>query len=393
MKKDLNKKKIFAAVLIVVTAVNLRAPITCVGSLINMISDDFGLSAGYAGFITTIPLLAFAAVSPAAVFISEKLGAGRIMTFSFIILNVGILMRSYGAEVGIFAGTVVMGSAIAIGNVLLPAVIKSYFPERIADMTSLYTVIMQVISAFSTAVSVPLAVSFGWESSLSIWIISASLTVAVCFFNWNLKISNDRAGQENNITREKSSIYRKPMTWWITFYMGIQSLIFYSFIAWLSPMLQDRGYGQDMAGYVLSAFVIMGVAGSAALPFIMKRNKSQKMTGIQLGLMYFAGILAVIFAKGEFIMIAGIMLSGFCSGTCISFSMSLFGLHTSNGEDASRLSGTAQSAGYLLAAAGPVALGKLYESTGQWPVCFFVLLLCAAFLTAAGRIVGREEIL
>ncbi len=280
MKKDLNKKKIFAAVLIVVTAVNLRAPITCVGSLINMISDDFGLSAGYAGFITTIPLLAFAAVSPAAVFISEKLGAGRIMTFSFIILNVGILMRSYGAEVGIFAGTVVMGSAIAIGNVLLPAVIKSYFPERIADMTSLYTVIMQVVSAFSTAVSVPLAVSFGWESSLSIWIISASLTVAVCFFNWNLKISNDRAGQENNITREKRSIYRKPMTWWITFYMGVQSLIFYSFIAWLSPMLQDRGYGQDMAGYVLSAFVIMGVAGSAALPFIMKRNKSQKMTGI-----------------------------------------------------------------------------------------------------------------
>ena len=262
------------------TAVNLRAPITCVGSLINMISDDFGLSAGYAGFITTIPLLAFAAVSPAAVFISEKLGAGRIMTFSFIILNVGILMRSYGAEVGIFAGTVVMGSAIAIGNVLLPAVIKSYFPERIADMTSLYTVIMQVVSAFSTAVSVPLAVSFGWESSLSIWIISASLTVAVCFFNWNLKISNDRAGQENNITREKRSIYRKPMTWWITFYMGVQSLIFYSFIAWLSPMLQDRGYGQDMAGYVLSAFVIMGVAGSAALPFIMKRNKSQKMTGI-----------------------------------------------------------------------------------------------------------------
>lgn len=181
MKNDLKKRKIFAACLIVMTAVNLRAPITCVGSLINIISGDFGLSPGLAGLITTIPLLAFAAISPVTVLISERLGAGRLMTLSFIVLNAGILMRAYLGRPGIFVGTIIIGAAIAVGNVLLPAVVKSYFPERIASMTSLYTVIMQVASAVSTAVSVPLAVRLGWESALSVWLVTALLLAAVCF--------------------------------------------------------------------------------------------------------------------------------------------------------------------------------------------------------------------
>lgn len=392
MKNDLKKRKIFAACLIVMTAVNLRAPITCVGSLINIISGDFGLSPGLAGLITTIPLLAFAAISPVTVLISERLGAGRLMTLSFIVLNAGILMRAYLGRPGIFVGTIIIGAAIAVGNVLLPAVVKSYFPERIASMTSLYTVIMQVASAVSTAVSVPLAVRLGWESALSVWLVTALLLAAVCFFNRDLTISGEEKSN-GELHGKKGYIYRNPMSWWVTLYMGVQSLVFYSFIAWLSPMLQDKGYGQAAAGYILSLYVVMGMLGSVALPFIMKRNRNQKLTGMQLGIMYTAGIGAVMLSETGLIMTAGIMLCGFCSGTCISFAMSLFGLHTSNGYDASRLSAMAQSLGYLLAAAGPVALGKIYGVTGGWNIPMLVLLLCALFLIGAGRVAGRDEIL
>ncbi len=413
-------KGIIVVILIVLIACNLRAPFTGVGSLVNIIGGEFGMSASMAGMLTTIPLLAFAAISPITVFTAERIGAGRLFIVSFAVLVCGIIIRSCMGEAGLFIGTVVIGGSIAVGNVLLPAVIKSKFPERIGAMTSLYTVIMQIVSAVSTAVSVPISVFLGWKAALGVWLIPAAITLVFCIFNKELSISKDNGNgtsgradggkedveisaaslsEKNGGARaygEKTksrSLYKSPMTWWITAYMGIQSMMFYSFIAWLSPMMQTRGYDDVFSGYLLSLYVVMGMAGSAALPVIMKRSCSQSVTGVILGVLYLMGMICMLLSSYAAMLVAGIVLCGFCSGTCISFSMALFGLHTSGGKIASKLSGTAQSIGYLLAAAGPVLLGKVFDISGSWSLPLTILAAAAVFLIVAGKIVGREEII
>lgn len=399
-------------ILIILVACNLRAPFTGAGALINTISCEFSLSPGMSGLLTTIPLLAFAAVSPLVVPLAERIGAGRLLFASSLVLGAGVCIRSLLGGIGVFAGTVIIGAAIAVGNVLLPAIIKSKFPQKIEMMTSLYTVVMQIVSAVSTAASVPLSIAFGWKAALGVWLVTVACAAVVCFVCKSLRLSrtyddsldeSERTGQNDNAgsgtagtvrpNAAPGSIYRSKMTWWVTLYMGVQSMMFYSFIAWLSPMLQTKGYSDVVSGYLLSVYVIMGMAGSAMLPFIMKKNKDQSVTGILLGALYLAGMVCMLLAGYFAALIAGILLCGFCSGTCVSFSMALFGLHTSNGQSASRLSAVAQSAGYLVAAIGPVALGKLFDLTASWIVPLSLLVMAAVFLIVAGHIVGREEII
>ena len=465
-------KLITITILIILVACNLRAPFTGAGALINTISGELSLSPGMSGLLTAIPLLAFAAVSPLVVPLAERAGAGRMLLASSAVLGAGVAVRSLLGGIGVFAGTVMIGAAIAVGNVLLPAIVKSKYPQNIEAMTSLYTVVMQIVSAVSTAASVPLSIVFGWRAALGVWLVTAVFAVAVCFVCRSLRLSSaddgmsgiggaggsegssiSLGGNEEKIGADGSKgkigensdngrsigsggmkpggagmvksdaggtgvklgrgnvktgggkagpirpnakaggIYRSKMTWWVTFYMGIQSLMFYSFIAWLSPMLQTKGYSDVVSGCLLSVYVIMGMAGSAALPFIMKKNADQSVTGILLGALYLAGMICMLLAVYFAALIAGILLCGFCSGTCVSFSMALFGLHTPDGQSASRLSAVAQSAGYLVASIGPVALGKLFDLTASWIAPLSLLAVAAVFLIVAGRIVGREEII
>ena len=344
---DVNRRnrRIAVGILIFMTACNLRIPITGVGSLISMISSSLGLSSGEAGAVTAIPLLAFAAVSPAVVLVSRRIGAGNLLLLSLVMMNIGILVRSFCGNTGLFAGTVVIGLAIGVGNVLLPAVIKTYFPDRIESMTSMFTVVMQVTSAAGVAVSVPVAEAAGWKWGLAFVIPMSAVAMIFCIKERRIQITSANQAiavpEKNN--KERTSLYRNPLSWWIAIYMGSQSLIFYSFIAWLSPIMQYRGFDDRAAGYILSAYVIMGFMGSAAVPFIMKRNRTQKSTAMKLGFAYFIGIAVMMSGSCFALTFGAILLCGFCSGTMISFAMALFGLHTRDGEDASRLSGLAQS--------------------------------------------------
>ena len=394
---DVNRRnrRIAVGILIFITACNLRIPITGVGSLISMISSSLGLSSGEAGAVTAIPLLAFAAVSPAVVLVSRWIGAGNLLLLSLVMMNIGILVRSFCGNTGLFAGTVVIGLAIGVGNVLLPAVIKTYFPDRIESMTSMFTVVMQVTSAAGVAVSVPVAEAAGWKWGLAFVIPMSAVAMIFCIKERRIQITSANQAiavpEKNN--KERTSLYRNPLSWWIAIYMGSQSLIFYSFIAWLSPIMQYRGFDDKAAGYILSAYVIMGFMGSAAVPFIMKRNRTQKSTAMQLGFAYFIGIAVMMSGSCFALTFGAILLCGFCSGTMISFAMALFGLHTRDGEDASRLSGLAQSVGYLIAAVGPVLLGQIYDVWGSWTLPLGILAAIALALTAMSRIVGSDEII
>ena len=181
MKEKSGKIRIWlTGALIILTACNLRAPITGVGALVDTISGDLGLSPSAAGFLTTIPLLAFAGISLLVSPLSRRLGAGNLLLAGLGLLTAGILLRSLAGNAGVFLGTAAAGAGIAVGNVLLPALVKSFFPDRIEQMTSAYTAVMQVTSAISTGISVPLAAAAGWKAALLVWALPAMGALALC---------------------------------------------------------------------------------------------------------------------------------------------------------------------------------------------------------------------
>lgn len=381
------QKTALLALAVIFLSCNLRAPFTGVGSLSGMIRESLGLSAGSVGLLTTIPLLAFAVVSPFVGTLCKKYGAGRTLLSSLLVLSCGILLRNTGGA-GLFLGTAVVGIGIAVGNVLLPAIIKVYFPQKIGLMTGLYSTFLSVGASIASGVSVPLALAFGWQAALSVWLLLSVATFLLCLPNRRIEIT-----AEGSPTAGGSRIYRSSMTWWITFYMGVQSFVFYCFSAWLAGIMQARGYDSATAGFFVSAYMLLGVPASFLVPILAGRRRKQSTLGVLTGLCYLCGAFLLFLCDGFAVQVVGVALCSMASGGSISFIIAMFSLRTTNGADASDLSGIAQSAGYLVAAVGPFLLGRLYDGTQSWNLPILLLLFCMACLTVSGWFVGRDRMI
>src|SRR5690625_161236 len=215
---------------------NLRVPLTSIGALISFIRDDLGISNAVAGSITTLPLLAFALLSPFAPKIANKIGMEWTIALSLFLLIVVIIVRSLTGVSFLFIGTLFIGLAIAIGNVLIPAIVKINFPLRVGLMTGIYAIFMNVFGALGSGLSVPIASlgNFGWKGSLGIW----GLLTVVSLLIWLPQLGRRRDVQQVNVETEKSSnLLRSPLAWQVTIFMGGQSLLFYTLITWLPDIL------------------------------------------------------------------------------------------------------------------------------------------------------------
>ena len=152
-------------------AFNLRPAITSVGPLIGEIRQDLGISNGLAGLLTTLPVLGFALFSLLAPKIGNHLGNERTVFLGLIILTSGIVIRSSGPIAAVFTGTALIGVGVAIGNVLLPGIVKHRFPEKTGMMTSIYSTSMGLFAAIASGVSIPLSrgLHLGWRRALLLW--------------------------------------------------------------------------------------------------------------------------------------------------------------------------------------------------------------------------------
>ncbi|MBR3992980.1 MAG: MFS transporter [Anaerotignum sp.] len=382
------KKLTLLAIAIVLVSCNLRAPFTGVGSMVGLIQEDLGLSGSGAGMLTTIPLLAFAAVSPFVGTLCKKFGAGHVLLMSLLVLIAGIIIRNFGGGMGLYIGTAVVGIGIAVGNVLPPAIIKVYFPEKLGLMTGLYSTFLSVGASIASGISIPIAVAFGWKAALSVWLLLSVPTFLICLPNKDIQIAD-----EGSSSGSSSHIYRSPLTWWITLYMGVQSLVFYGFAAWMASIIQAKGFDSATAGLFVSAFMMLGIPTSFIVPIFAGKMKNQSALGALIGFGYTLGATILFLADSIPMLILAIVCCAFSSGGSISFIMAAFGLRTKNGEDASNLSGTAQCLGYLLAAIGPVFFGKIFDSTQSWIIPMLILIGCNAFLLVAGWVIGKDRVI
>lgn len=397
---------------------NLRAGITAVGPVMPQIEEQVGLSAFQASLLVSLPLVAFAAVSPFAPRLAEALGLERTLGSALAVLAVGIVVRSIPGPGLIWVGTLLLGAAIAVLNVLIPSLIKRDWPQRIGPMTGVYQSVTALTAALASGLVVPIAgaVPSGWRFALGIWAGLAVIGVAV-LLPWILGTASVRAATPTTNPTSSSAAtptaaapspapapgrdaaaspsapaarpdraqlpLRSPLAWQVSLFMGLQSTIYYTMVTWLPAIQIANGASAVQAGWFHFAFQACGLAGTLFSAFMIPRLRAQSGLGILLAGAGLVGVLGLLLLPGLSLLWA--LCAGFCTGGAIVLAMALFGLRTVDYHQAAGLSSMAQSLGYVLAALGPVVIGLVKDATGSWTL---PLLLLAGVAVAQGVFVA-----
>lgn len=377
---------------IILIATNLRAPLTSVGSLISAIRDDLSLSSTLAGTITTLPLLAFALLSPFAPKIAKKIGMEWTIFVSLIVLVLGIILRSSFGTISLFGGTLIIGIAIAMGNVLLPGFIKTNFPLKIGMMTGIYAVFMNIFGALGSGISVPIAslYGWGWQGSLAVWAALALISLLVWIPQLRKRKNTTKTtGEQAN---GKASLLKSPLAWHITLFMGLQSLMFYTLITWLPAILEFQGFSSTAAGWMLFLMQFSLIPVTFIIPVIAEKMDSQKTLSVITAMLFMIGIGILLTGMNSLLFISAILIGVAC-GSAFSLSMMFFTLRTSDGQQAAEMSGMAQSLGYLFAAVGPVLFGALHDLNGGWTIPLILLLVLSGVILVSGYQAGQKRVI
>ncbi|MEI3613997.1 CynX/NimT family MFS transporter [Pseudogracilibacillus sp. SO30301A] len=375
---------------IMLFASNLRAPLTSIGSLVPEIRESLGVSSTVMGAISTLPLLAFAFVSPFAPKIANRFGIEKTIFLSMIMLALGIVVRSVTGISALFIGTAMIGIMISFGNVLLPGLIKMSFPFQIGLMTGLYALFMNIFGALASGISVPLSNNFGWQVALGVWVILIIITL----FIWypQLKKTKPQIHLELAEKKQKTNMWTSFTAWQVTLFMGLQSLMYFTCLTWLPDILQSNGYSSNQAGWMLSLMLFALIPVNFLIPVISDKLNNQKLLGALTGIVFLLGTIG-LFSSHFIVTIMSAVFIGIGCGSGYSLSMMLFTLRTKNGYDASELSGMAQSFGYFIAALGPIIFGGLHDLVGSWITPLFMLLITGIMILITGVLAGRKVII
>lgn len=395
MRKLDSPKKPFQLLLfigLILVAVNLRAPITAVGPLVPTMKGELPFSSGVFGLLTTIPLIMFAVFSPFVRRISDKLGAGMTLLYAVIAILLGVIIRSFAGDIGLFAGTFLLGAGIAIGNVLVPGIIKARFPERIGLATGAFTISMTSFAAVSAAVSYPISKlnGMGWRNSLAVWMVLAIIGLFVWFPQRKLSIQQQASATVSAQEPEKS-VWRTGLAWWLTILMGAQSFLFYFFAAWLPTIALFKGLSQESAGYLAFAFQLTTIPAAFVIPAIAMRLKDQRGLITVVAAFYIASLCGLVLSKSIVPLTICVMLYGFSTGSCFNLCMLLISLRTRTASRATSLSGMVQSLGYGFGALGPILGGWLFDWTGNWNTAFALVGLLIVTIFFSGRQAGKNQ--
>ncbi|HAK8482073.1 TPA: CynX/NimT family MFS transporter [Salmonella enterica] len=372
---------------ILMIATTLRVTFTGAAPLLETIRSDYGLSTAQTGLLTTLPLLAFALVSPLAAGIARRFGMERSLFAAMLLISAGIALRSLPSAALLFAGTAIIGCGIALGNVLLPGLIKRDFSQHVARLTGAYSLTMGAAAALGSALVVPLALhGFGWRGALLMLMLFPLLAFLIWLPQWrttrSANLSSSRALHERGI-------WRSPLAWQVTLFLGLNSLIYYVIIGWLPTILISHGYSEAQAGSLHGLLQLATAAPGLAIPLILHRFNDQRWIAALVSLLCTVGAAGLWFVPGQAIIWT--LLFGFGSGATMILGLTFIGLRASSAHQAAALSGMAQSVGYLLAACGPPVMGKLHDASGSWYLPLSGVTVLAIIMAIFGLYAGRDR--
>lgn len=369
----------FLAALILL-AVNLRTGIVVIGPLADGIGDDLALDGVALGLLTSLPLLCFAGLSLFAPRLGERLGLERALLLALWVLLAGLVLRVPGIYGLMVAGTVLMGAAIAVMNVLTPGLVRQRFPHRVAAVTAMYSVVMSFGASAAAAFAVPVRHYFGgdWRYPLA----ASALVALLGALAW-LPMLRYRPVRHGKVLA-RPTLWRQRDAWVLSLFFGCQSLLFYTLTAWMAKFFVDAGTSEAEAGGLLTLFTLCGMPANFAAPllFALFRRRRRLAMGMMqlLPLAGMAGLLLAPLAAP----VLWVVLLGVGQGCMIALGLTLIAVRGADARVSAGLSGMCQSLGYLLAASGPVTLGAVYDLSGAWLIPMVFLMVVALVQAVAG---------
>lgn len=375
-------------VAVVLTALNLRPAITSVGPLLGEMRAALGASAIWAGALTTLPVLCFAAAGMAAPWLARRVGLGNAISLALVVLSVGLVVRVLDGQYVVIGGTLVASAGIALINVLIPVVIKGSFPAQIGLMTGVYTAALQGGGALGSAITPPLEPLLGgWRPAVGSWVLLAVLALLL-WVPASRAIRGARAAAPAGQSRGRS-LLRSPLAWTVTLFFGCQAFLAYIVMGWLPEVFIDNGVSKSDAGLLLGLVSVLAVPISLIIPPLAARQKSQSGWIVGLGVLGFIGMVGLLvdpaFSPLLWSVLVGIGMSVFSLG------LTVIALRARNAEDTARLSGMVQGLGYLIASTGPFLFGLLHEMTAGWTVPWIMVLVVYSVQMVAGALAGRNR--
>ncbi|TDD55840.1 MFS transporter [Nonomuraea terrae] len=361
---------------VILLAVNLRPALVAVSPLLGAIRADTGMSATTAGLLTTLPVVCFGVLSPFAPRIGNRLGANVALLLAMVVLVAGTAVRLLPSMTALLLGSVVIGLALAVANVLLPSVIKREFPSRAALMSGVYSMSMFGGAALAAGVTVPVqhAADLGWRTALGFWGLLGVLGVLVWLPQVPRRTGAAGAPARPADNRPVRGLWKHPVAWAVAVFFTGTTLIFYASSAWLPTMLTDAGMPSGTAGWMLSFMSLVAIAGAFFTPILTGRNVPSGVLvvlSVLLTMAGFAGVLAAP-ATATYLWMA---LLGLGQGAMLSLSVLFFVLRAPDARHTAQLSSMSQCAGYILGSVGPSAVGAVHQWTGDWAVPLVVLIV------------------
>jgi len=371
---------------LVFVALNLRPALSSMAPLLSEVSSGLGLSASRAGLLTTLPVLCLGLFAPLAPILARRFGSERVVLGVLLTLAGGIVLRSLAGEAELFAGSIVAGACIGIIGVLLPGIVKRDFAKQAGAMTGVYTMALCLGAAVAAGATVPLSHVFGdsWQLGLGFWIVPAILAAVFWF-------PQARQGHGlHQVSYRVRGLFRDPLAWQVTLYMGLQSSLAYIVFGWLPSILISRGLTPVDAGLLLSGSIMIQLISSLSAPWLATRGKDQRLSIVVVMALTLIGLFGCLYAPIDGLWGWAIVL-GLGQGGTFSLALTLIVLRSRDSHVAANLSSMAQGIGYTLASMGPFAVGIVHDVTGGWSAVGWIFAVIGVAATIAGLGAGRSR--
>jgi MFS transporter, CP family, cyanate transporter len=375
-------------------ALNVRTAVSSLSPIIPFIRDDFELSTLAVSFLGMLPPLGFALSGLIAPIITRRLGLEAALLTLLATIVLGSLIRAVSGDWSLLSvGTLLALVGMGMGNVLLPVVVRKYFPDRIGSMTALYLVIVSIGAFSPPLIAVPVAEAAGWRVSLGQWAIVA----LIASIPWIFALRQNKV-EEPVVTQALTipisvrhvKIWKSPTAMAMVVIWAVSALNGYAIFAWLPQILMDEsGSTPAEAGILLALYAAMGIPAALSMPVLAVRYPNQAPLIYLSGILFFIGYGGLIFLPGWWSWL-WVLLAGL-GPILFPLNLALFNIRTRSQETLLRISGFAQGFGYLAAATGPLVIGILHEITGTWTSSLWFLFLTAIPAMLAGRIISRQK--
>lgn len=373
------------ALAVLLVGINMRPAIVAVSPLLDDIRHTTGLSNGGAGALSTLPLICFGIFAPLAPRLARRWGMERTLVAVLAVLACGTVVRLVPELFPLFAGSFLVGTAVAVANVVITALIKRDFPRQVGLMSGLHTTMLVGGGAVAAAATVPLrdGLSLSWAGGLAVWGVLALAALLV----WAPRLR--RGGQRPPAGEQTGgSLWRSGLAWAVALFYAFQSLLYYTATTWLPSFYIDHGYGEGGAGVLLAVCMGSAVVTSLLVPVWAQRSRRQSylaVAGTALCVAAFAGLIAAPVAAA----VLWAALLGLGLGAVLSLGITYMSVCARTTHDAGLLSAMSQCVGYLLAALGPTAFGAARDLTGGWTVGLVALVVLAVPMGLTGALAGR----